>query len=137
MVILDTSVLIDFFADRETPHTRWLRQQILARRLGITSLVEMEVLQGIQSDIFLVEAQAALKAFLVFETGSREIAISAAQNFRALRKIGITIRSSIDCLIATFCIEQQHELLHTDRNFDPFEKYLGLRVIHPPASPLH
>ena len=137
MVIIDTSVLIDYFADRPTPHVHWLNQQVLSQRLGITSLIQMEVLQGIRGDRLFTETQAALDAFMVFEIGSSETAIASAENFRVLRKRGITIRSSIDCFIATFCMQHQHALLHNDRDFDAFEKHLGLRVVHPPDAPLH
>jgi predicted nucleic acid-binding protein len=67
----------------------------------------------------------------VFGTGGTKVAIAAAQNYRALRTRGHTVRKTIDCIVATFCIEAAHELLHRDRDFDPFEEALGLRVIHP------
>ncbi len=67
----------------------------------------------------------------VLSSGGVEIAVAAAENYRILRTKGITVRKTIDCLIATFCIREGHELLHRDRDFDPFEMHLGLQVIHP------
>jgi len=74
-----------------------------------------------------------LLKFPVYEASSTRIAVSAARNFQTLRGRGITVRKTIDCLVATFCIENNHQLLHRDRDFDAFEKHLGLRVLHPPA----
>jgi predicted nucleic acid-binding protein len=67
----------------------------------------------------------------VYATGGTELALAASDNYRFLRKRGITIRKTIDCLIATFCIREGHALLHRDRDFDPFEEHLGLKVVHP------
>jgi predicted nucleic acid-binding protein len=67
----------------------------------------------------------------MFETGGVELAAAAAQNYRTLRAKGRTVRKTIDCLIATFCLRDHHALLHCDRDFDPFEQLLGLRVVHP------
>lgn len=137
MVIVDTSVMIDYLAGRTNPHTHWLNLQIPSQRIGITSMVQMEVLQGIRDDRRWESTIELLNIFEIFETGSSELALAAAQNFRVLRKTGITIHTSIDCLIATFCMQERYELLHNDRDFDAFEEHLGLRVIHPPALPLH
>jgi hypothetical protein len=99
--------------------------------LGLTDLILCEVLQGIQNHKEFAQAQAELLRFEVFETGGRDLGIAAAQNYRDLRESGYTVRRTIDCLIATFCLRAEHQLLHRDRNFDPFEKVLGLRVVHP------
>jgi hypothetical protein len=72
-----------------------------------------------------------LSKFEVFETGGEALAVASAQNYRSLRSRGDTIRKTIDCLIATFCLTEGHSLLHRDHDFDPFEKHLGLRVVHP------
>ena len=77
-----------------------------------------------------------LSRFPVFETGGVELAVMSAENYQGLRKRGMTIRSTIDCLIATFCIREGYSLLHNDRNFDHFEQHLGLKVIHPPGVPV-
>jgi len=132
MVIVDTSVLIDFLIGNANPQSLWLRRESNNRRIGITSLVLTEVMQGIRSDKIFVETLEILNEFEIFETASRELAIASANNFRTLRKTGITIRSTIDCLIATFCIEEGHTLLHNDRDFDAFEIQLGLHVLYVP-----
>ncbi len=137
MVIIDTSVIIAYLGDRVNRHTEWLDQHRSLERIGITTLTQTEVLQGIRAEEQFSAAVAALNCFEIFETGSSALAIASAQNYRALRRAGITIRNTIDCLIATFCIENGHELLHNDRDFDAFEEHLGLRVLHPPDALLH
>ena len=136
MVIVDSSVIIDALAGRSTPQTIWLNQQLLLQRIGITSAIQMEVLQGIRDDKLFESTVQGLHVFEIFETGSSSLAIASAQNFRQLRKIGVTIRNSIDCLIATFCIQEGHLLLHNDRDYDAFERHLGLKVIHLPTLQL-
>jgi predicted nucleic acid-binding protein len=136
MVIVDTSVLIDYFGGYSNPQTEWLDQQPSFRRIGITSLILTEMLQGIRDDRKFAETLKALSRFAIFETGSRELAIQSARNYRTLRGLGVTIRCSIDCLVATFCIEEGHELLHHDSDFDFFERHLDLLIFHPPAFPL-
>ena len=131
MVVIDTSVLVNYFSGRIDVKTEWLDQQNDLGQVGITDLVLTAVLQGIRDEDSLTETLNALGQFTVFDTGNRNLAINAARNYRALRKLGLTIRSTIDCLTATFCIESGHELLHSDRDFDAFEQHLGLRVLHP------
>jgi hypothetical protein len=133
MVIVDTSVLIDYFGDYSNPQTEWLDRQCSFRRMGITSLILTEVLQGIREPGRFAATVSALSQFTIFDIGTRELAIQSAVNYRVLRGLGVTIRSTIDCLVATFCIESGHRLLHKDSDFDYFEKHLGLRVVHPPA----
>jgi hypothetical protein len=130
MVIVDTSVLLDYLADYSTPQTEWLEEQMPRQRIGITSLVLMEVLQGIRRNELFEETLRQLKSFVIFETGDQLLAIASARNYRLLRQRGITIRSSIDCITATFCIEKGHKLLHRDRDFDGFESHLGLLVVN-------
>jgi predicted nucleic acid-binding protein len=131
VVIVDSSVLIDYLADRTTPETNWLEQNFGRRRIGITTLILTEVLQGIRGDDQFAETLEALEGLVVFEIAGRELAVRSARNYRALRKRGITIRNTIDCLNATFCIHQRYELLHSDRDFDSFEEHLDLDVLHP------
>ena len=78
-----------------------------------------------------------LRILPVFASLSPELAIAAAQNYRTLQRLGITVRKTIDCIIATFCIEEGYQLLHNDSDFEPFEHHLGLRVLHPPAVSLN
>lgn len=131
MVIVDSSVLIDYLADRITPATNWLEQNFGRRRIGITTLILAEVLQGIRGDGQFTETLGILERLAVFEIVSRDLAVRSARNYRVLRQHGITIRNMIDCLTATFCIHEGHELLHNDRDFDPFEEHLDLEVLHP------
>ena len=134
MVIVDTSVWIDYFNEVPTASAIWLDSAIENQEIGITSLGLCEVLQGVRSEKQFHDFLTAMLAFTVFETGSAELAIAAAENYMKLRRRGITIRSTIDCLIATFCIQGNHSLLHRDRDFDAYEHHLGLSVLHPAAS---
>lgn len=131
MIIIDTTVWIDYFAGIENEHTAWLDAELSRQRLGLTDLILCETLQGIRNDAEFSRVRAELSKFHLFNTGGPDLAIAAAQNYRAMRQRGHTVRKTIDCLIASFCIEEGHTLLHRDRDFDAFEKYLQLRVIHP------
>jgi predicted nucleic acid-binding protein len=97
--------------------------------LAIGDLIFAEVLQGFVDERAFNEAEKMLTALVVLEIGGKEIAIRAARNFRVLRSLGVTVRKTIDTMIATRCIESGHRLLHNDRDFDPFVKHLGLRVV--------
>jgi predicted nucleic acid-binding protein len=88
-------------------------------------------LQGIPTEGEAARTLKELRRFEVFGTAGVELATAAARNYRALRTRGKTVRKTIDCLIATFCLVHQHSLLHRDRDFDPFEDVLGLQVVHP------
>lgn len=134
MVIVDTSVLIDFFGNRPMWQTDWLDSQIGKQRIGITSLVLAEVLQGIRSDRAFDEVLDALSEFVLFKNVDSSLAVASARNYRFLREKGVTIRSLTDTLTATFCIEGSHELLHNDRDFEHFHKHLGLNVVLRPAD---
>lgn len=131
MVIVDTTVWVDYLRGSATPESRWLDRELTQQRLGLTDLILCEVLQGIQDDRQFIQTRDELLNFHIFETGSVELAIASAASYRKLRQRGYTVRKTIDCLIATFCIEAGHELLHSDRDFDVFEKTLGLRAVHP------
>jgi predicted nucleic acid-binding protein len=137
LVIVDSSVWIDALNGKITPQTIWLRLALDREQLGLTTLILCGVLQGIRFDRHFRETEERLGMFPVFATMTAELAISAAQNFRTLQRLGITIRKTIDCIIATFCIQEGHQLLHHDKDFEPFEQHLGLRVVHPPADSLH
>ena len=130
MIIVDSSVWIDYFVGRHVPQVKRLRT-LLDREadLGVLDLVAMEVLQGCRTDALHDKLRRALNAFAHFECGGYERAERAARNYRRLRTTGITPRRSIDVLIATFCIDENMVLLHNDRDFEPVEKHLGLRVL--------
>jgi predicted nucleic acid-binding protein len=131
MVIVDTSVWIDALRGNVNPQSLWLRGAIASRDIGLTSLVLCEVLQGVSSISQFRGFREDLLQFPVFETGSTKLAFASAQNYRILRQKGFTVRRTIDCILATFCIEHGHQLLHNDRDFDVFEAHLDLRVVHP------
>lgn len=129
MVIVDTSVLIDYFGNQPTWQAGWLDTEIGRQRIGITSLILAEVLQGIRSDSVFDNVLGELSEFVLFESVDSDLAIASARNYRLLRKKGISIRSLVDSVTATFCIDRGHELLHNDRDFEHFRVHLGLRVV--------
>jgi predicted nucleic acid-binding protein len=131
MTIVDSSVWIDVLAGRATRQATWLHRQISQRRIGLTDLILYEVLQGARDDSQFMQLRSKLEPFELWPTMTPGAEVRAARNYRALRRLGITVRKSADCLIATYCIDGDHELLHNDRDFDGFEAHLGLRVIHP------
>ena len=131
MVIVDTTVLVDYFQGVRNPETDWLDDQLERQRLGLTDIILCEVLQGVRDDVAAKEVERELAKLDVFETGGVALARDAARNYRALRNRGHTVRKTIDCLIASFCLREHHSLLHRDRDFDPFEKFLDLSVVHP------
>ena len=116
-------------AGRENPETSWLDRELDRQRLGPTDLILCEILQGLRSDAESNRVLHQVARFEIFPTGGKDLAVAAARNYRTLRSRGITVRKTIDCLIATFCREGDHRLLHRDRDFDPFEQHLGLRVV--------
>jgi predicted nucleic acid-binding protein len=128
MIVVDSSVWIDYFNGRPTAESEALDKTPKAR-LVIGDLIMAEVLQGFALERDFQIAERAFAALEFRRMGGRAIAIAAARNHRALRSRGVTPRSTIDTVIATFCIAEGHDLLHCDRDFDPFERHLGLRVL--------
>ncbi|MHB8485811.1 MAG: type II toxin-antitoxin system VapC family toxin [Candidatus Acidiferrales bacterium] len=131
MVIIDTTVWIDYLRGLRNRETDYFDRELGRQRFGLTDLILCETLQGIGDEKVFTRVLRELRKFEIFETGGRELAIEAARNFRSLRHRGHTVRKTIDCLIATFCLRQGHSLLHRDRDYDHFEEILGLGVIHP------
>jgi len=131
LVIVDSSVWIDYLSEIDNAQTVWLDRALSERRVGLTDLILCEVLQGIRDDATFRRVKQKLLQFAVFDSVGAELAMTSAENYRLLRARGITVRKTIDCLIATFCMEGGHTLLHNDRDFEPFEKHLGLWIIHP------
>lgn len=129
MILVDSSVWIDYFRGTVTAQTDGLDRLLGQEPLAIGDLILAEVLQGIEGDRDFQDAQQMLTSLTVVELGGERIAIQAAKNVRALRKAGVTIRKTIDAVIATWCIESGLDLLHNDRDFDSFAKHLGLRVV--------
>ncbi|MEP6715161.1 MAG: PIN domain nuclease [Terriglobia bacterium] len=128
MILVDSSVWIDYFKGTVTAQTGNLDELLGREPLAIGDLILTELLQGCDNERDFNDALRMLTSLTVVELGGREIAVQAARNFRALRKLGVTIRKTVDTVIATRCIESGYELLHNDRDFDAFAKHLGLRV---------
>ena len=130
MVLVDSSVWIDFFGNTPRPQVDRLANLLQGHeRVLLGDLVLAEVLQGIHSER---EFRLVRNSLLTLETVrlvSPSLAIASARTCRALRREGVTVRKTIDCLIATWCIETGVPLLHSDRDFEPFERHLGLRVL--------
>lgn len=131
MILVDSTVWINYFVGNITPETDFLDRILGNQMIQVGDIILAEVLQGFRSDRDFDQAHQALMEFQPISMLNPELAVQSAQNYRKLRKQGITIRKTIDCLIATYCIELSHNLLHSDRDFEPFEEYLGLQVIHP------
>lgn len=131
MVIVDTTVWIDYLGGTATPQVDWLERELDRQRLGLTDIILCEVLQGIRDDRRFVRVRDQLLSLEVFATGGVALAVATARNYRVLRARGWTVRTTIDGLIATFCLLNAHALLHNDRDFDRFEEVLDLRVVHP------
>jgi predicted nucleic acid-binding protein len=126
MILVDSSVWIDFLRNRITPEVARLVELIGRQRVVIGDLVLAEVLQGIPAERDFEEALRIFSAFPVVTVSGEAVAIQAARNFRTLRALGITVRKTIDTLIATRCIIDGHALLFSDRDFAPFVEHLGL-----------
>jgi predicted nucleic acid-binding protein len=131
MVIVDTTVWVDYFRGTRNPETDWLDVEMDRQRLGLTDIILCEVLQGVRDEATARSVERQLLKLQVFDAGGVDMARAAAQNFRTLRSRGHTVRKTIDCLIATFCLREHHSLLHRDRDFDVFEQLLDLSVVHP------
>jgi predicted nucleic acid-binding protein len=131
MVIVDTTVWIDYFRDTVNQETDWVEAALGSQPVGLTDLNLCEVLQGFHDEFTFARVRRELTRLYVFDAGGSDIAIAAARNYRFLRQNGYTIRKTIDSFIATFCIESGFALLHRDRDFDTFERFLGLQVLHP------
>jgi predicted nucleic acid-binding protein len=128
MIVVDSSVWVDHFNGRPTPQVATLGR-LAGPQLLVGDLIMAEVLQGFASENAFWGVRQVFATFEFRTMGGREIATAAARNHRRLRSQGVTPRSTIDTIIATFCIAQGHDLLHSDRDFDPFERHLGLRVV--------
>jgi predicted nucleic acid-binding protein len=128
VILVDSSVWIDFFRGADTPQVERLDGLLSRERIAVGDLILAEVLQGLRSDKDFEQARRTLEACELVELGGRDMAVKAAKNFRRLRELGVTVRKTVDTLIATKCIEAGLSLLHADRDFDPFSIHLGLKV---------
>jgi hypothetical protein len=126
VIVVDSSVWIDFLNGRNTPHVRQLRAIFGTDEIIVGDLMLCEVLQGLDSERSAQEVEALLRRFEIVSMAGDAIAIAAARNFRSLRRRGITIRKTIDLLIGTWCIENRKPLLHNDADFHGMARHLGL-----------
>ncbi|MEZ5355768.1 MAG: PIN domain nuclease [Bryobacteraceae bacterium] len=129
MILVDSSVWIDFFRGKSTPQTERLEALLGNEPVAIGDLMLTEVLQGFTNQRDFDLAREMLDSLTVVELGGHGISVQAARNYRALRTLGARVRKTIDTTIATRCIEGGYQLLHSDRDFDAFAQHLGLRVI--------
>ncbi len=129
MIVVDSSVWIDYFNGVETRETALLEGVLGRRPIVVGDLILVEVLQGFRAEQDVRRARAALDTLIFESMVGRDMALKSASNYRALRAKGVTVRKTIDMLIATFCMEKEHSLLHSDRDFDPIEEHLGLETV--------
>lgn len=129
MILVDSSVWIDYFRGSATPHTGKLDSLLGTEPLAIGDLILVEVLQGFTDDRDFRQAKKLLTSLAVVELGGLAVAVQAAKNHRKLRALGVTVRKTIDTVIATRCMLDGYTLLHNDRDFEPFITHLGLRSV--------
>ncbi|MDO8417324.1 MAG: PIN domain nuclease [Agitococcus sp.] len=129
MILVDSSVWIDYFNGQVTPETNKLDTLLGVEPLGIGDLILTEVLRGFRSDVDYQTAKKLMMTLSIFEMLGTDMAIQSADNFRMLRKRGITVRKTADVIIASYCIEHNHSLLFADKDFLPFVAHLGLKAV--------
>ena len=129
MIVADTSIWIDYVNGVLSEQTDMLDRELEQNRIATGDLIIVEFLQGFCNEKQYQIAKNMMDSLEYHDFVGKEVAVKAAQNFRKLRKKGITVRKTIDVLIATFCIEYGFVLLHNDRDFDPMESILGLQVM--------
>jgi predicted nucleic acid-binding protein len=129
LILVDSSVWIDYFRGSATRQTDKLDALLGVEPVAIGDIILTEVLQGFARDRDFDVALRLMSSLEFIEIAGRDIAVIAAHNFRALRLRGVTVRKTVDTLIATRCIESGHTLLYSDRDFDPFVQHLGLRAV--------
>ena len=129
MTVVDTSVWIDYFNGAATRETALLHGLLGVEPVVIGDLILAEVLQGFSSERDVREARAALDRLVFQPMVGRDVALASARHYRALRARGVTVRKTIDMLVATFCLANGHRLLHADRDFVPIAEYLGLETL--------
>lgn len=129
VILVDSSVWIDYFLGRDTPQAEILDRSLGVRAVGVGDLVLTEVLQGFRDDKDYRIARSIMSELTVFELLGKDMAVKSAENFRKLRKKGITIRKTADVIIATYCIEHSLPLLFSDKDFKPFVRHLKLAEV--------
>ena len=129
MILVDSSVWIGYFNGKINPQTDWLDSALGKEIIIVGDIILAEVLQGFKSDRDFHKARELLLNFQFMGMLGQELAIRSAENYRLLRKKGVTVRKTIDVIIGTFCIHHNISLLHDDQDFDPLTKHLNLNVI--------
>lgn len=129
MILVDSSVWIDYFNGRKTAKTDWLHSALEAIPILMGDLILTEILQGFQRDRDFQLARNFLSNLPFMPMGGLELAVESAMNYRRLRKRGVTVRKTVDVIIGTFCIHNGLPFLHDDRDFDPMAKYLKLKIV--------
>jgi predicted nucleic acid-binding protein len=129
VIIVDSSVWIDHLRQVINRPVLRLRSLMTRTELLVGDLILCEVLRGVRSESVARQIEAVLRAFEIVQLCDRDLAIKAAANYRYLRARGITSGNSVDLIIGTFCIERGHALLHSDRDFEPMERFLGLQTV--------
>jgi predicted nucleic acid-binding protein len=129
VIVVDTSVWIDYFNGVPTPQAGLLDELLGERVLAVGDLILAELLQGFATDLDAKRALSLLDPLEFLEMAGRDVAIQSATNYRRLRRRGVTVRKTMDMLIGTYCLMHDHEILHNDRDFDVLAKHLGLRVL--------
>jgi len=129
MIVVDTSVWIDYFNDIATPEVEILDRLLGIEPILIGDLILVEVLQGFRTETDFRRARRLLDTLDFSPMIGRRVALASAHNFRTLRAAGITVRKAIDVIIGTFCSLHNYRLLHRDRDFDPMEIHCGLSVL--------
>ena len=129
MILVDSSVWIDYFNGHNTPQVEALDKLLGTQTLAIGDIILAEVLQGFRQDADYLTARQLLTSLTTYNLLNVDLALKSADNFRNLRKRGITVRKTVDVIIATFCIEENHALLFSGKDFIPFVQYLGLNSV--------
>ena len=133
MILVDSSVWIDFFRGESTPQVELVEKLLDLQELAIGDLNLTEVLQGCKFDAEFNEVRRLFARLKFVVLGGDDVAVEAARNYRKLRALGITVRGTIDVILATRCIVSGYQLLHNDRDFDPFQRHLGLQCVNSDA----
>ena len=129
MILVDSSVWIDYFNGVDNPQANYLYDNLGSEVFVTGDLIMLEVLQGFGSDKDFETGRRIMESLPFFSLCGKEVAIATSKNYRILRKKGITIRKTIDMVIATFCIENRIRLLHNDKDFLPLQEFAGLEAI--------
>ncbi len=128
MIVVDSSVWIDFFNGKISDNTDFLDKLLGQERIIIGDLILTEVLQGFRKKKDFQVAKSLLDTLDFKPMLGKEVALKSAENYRLLRSKGVTVRKTIDVMIGTFCVINSYPLLHDDHDFDPMEDHLGLQV---------